>query len=441
MRWSSTSAPPKSTSRAPRSGPIATTAWPAPPSPYAPTKPAPRSSTSSPPTTTTPATSPSPETTAQTLTKRYTTPFGAARGTTSGIWPDDKTFLGKPTDTGTGLTHIGAREYDPTLGQFISVDPLLSPDQPQSLNGYGYANSNPVTTSDPSGLRTDDGPSDPNRDLCYINVCNSGDGIDPGKGGAGNGNGSGTAAAAAAPVGRYGDKTTTHDLAQARAIAEIQKQARKLGVILQIETNMHIAGASKVCMYPGKNPGADCSYGKPDILGYDAKHGVWYVWEVKSVGQWNIAVREAQWYVSRMRSLGMKAVLGWTIGGPYRVANGYVVIGPQEGAVIYGKPGNRKWSRVPTTNPMGAAPLATAQPVPQPSAAPGPGAYPGTTYQPGLGTIPQASNGGFDPILVPMIVMGAGVLVAGGVAVGEGGAAAATITGVAATQQLFGLAA
>lgn len=63
---------------------------------------------------------------AQTPTKRYTTPFGAARGATAGTWPDDKTFLGKPTDTGTNLTHVGAREYDPTLGQFISVDPLLS---------------------------------------------------------------------------------------------------------------------------------------------------------------------------------------------------------------------------------------------------------------------------------------------------------------------------
>ncbi|WP_328946914.1 polymorphic toxin-type HINT domain-containing protein [Streptomyces sp. NBC_00250] len=86
----------------------------------------------------------------QALTKRYTTPFGAPRGT-SVVWPDDKSFLGKPTDTTTGLTHIGAREYDPTLGQFISVDPLLVFDAPGSMNGYSYAGNNPATTSDPTG--------------------------------------------------------------------------------------------------------------------------------------------------------------------------------------------------------------------------------------------------------------------------------------------------
>ncbi|MFF4098523.1 RHS repeat-associated core domain-containing protein [Streptomyces sp. NPDC001903] len=63
--------------------------------------------------------------------------------------------LGKPEDTDTSLTHIGAREYDSNLGQFISVDPLLSLDQAQSPNGYAYANNNPITFSDPTGLRPD----------------------------------------------------------------------------------------------------------------------------------------------------------------------------------------------------------------------------------------------------------------------------------------------
>ncbi|WP_240439258.1 RHS repeat-associated core domain-containing protein [Streptomyces europaeiscabiei] len=88
------------------------------------------------------------------VTKRYTSPFGAPRGTATGPWPDDKAFLGKPADASTGLTHVGAREYDPKNGQFISVDPLLSLDQHQSLNGYTYANNTPVTASDPTGLES-----------------------------------------------------------------------------------------------------------------------------------------------------------------------------------------------------------------------------------------------------------------------------------------------
>ncbi|PRH80307.1 type IV secretion protein Rhs [Streptomyces solincola] len=91
------------------------------------------------------------------LTKRYTTPFGAPRGTAATTWPDDKAFLGKPADKTTGLTHIGAREYDPAIGQFISVDPVLMLDQHQSLNGYVYANNTPVTFSDPTGLCMDPG--------------------------------------------------------------------------------------------------------------------------------------------------------------------------------------------------------------------------------------------------------------------------------------------
>ncbi|WP_328835932.1 RHS repeat-associated core domain-containing protein [Streptomyces europaeiscabiei] len=89
----------------------------------------------------------------QAYSRRYTTPFGAPRGTTTGAaWPDDKGFLGKTTDTATGLTHVAARQYDPELGQFISVDPLLQTGVGQTLNGYSYAVQNPATIADPSGL-------------------------------------------------------------------------------------------------------------------------------------------------------------------------------------------------------------------------------------------------------------------------------------------------
>ncbi|MGY5010238.1 RHS repeat-associated core domain-containing protein [Streptomyces sp. 900105755] len=85
-------------------------------------------------------------------TKRYTTPFGSSRGTKPTSWPDDKRFLGKPADDTTGLTQLGARQYDPVTARFLSTDPVLEPDKPQTLNGYAYGNNNPATFTDPTGL-------------------------------------------------------------------------------------------------------------------------------------------------------------------------------------------------------------------------------------------------------------------------------------------------
>ena len=82
---------------------------------------------------------------------RQFTPYGAARGTPPAAWPDTNGLLGKPTDSTSGLTTVGARQYDPATGMFLSVDPLLDSSDPLALNGYTYADDNPVTNSDPSG--------------------------------------------------------------------------------------------------------------------------------------------------------------------------------------------------------------------------------------------------------------------------------------------------
>ncbi|MGW4214795.1 RHS repeat-associated core domain-containing protein [Lentzea sp. NPDC004789] len=63
----------------------------------------------------------------------------------------DKGFVGGTLDN-TGLTHIGAREYDPAIGRFVSVDPVMDIADPQQWNGYAYANNPPITYSDPTGL-------------------------------------------------------------------------------------------------------------------------------------------------------------------------------------------------------------------------------------------------------------------------------------------------
>ncbi|WP_433349410.1 HNH/endonuclease VII fold putative polymorphic toxin [Micromonospora sp. CA-111912] len=85
----------------------------------------------------------------QTIAQRRQTPYGAPRGGAVS-WPNKQGFLGGYQDP-TGLTHLGAREYDPTIGRFISVDPINDPGNPQQLPAYTYAANNPITYSDPSG--------------------------------------------------------------------------------------------------------------------------------------------------------------------------------------------------------------------------------------------------------------------------------------------------
>nr|WP_234340660.1 RHS repeat-associated core domain-containing protein [Streptomyces sp. NRRL F-5630] len=90
--------------------------------------------------------------------QRRTTPFGQPRGTTPDNWPSTKGFVGGTDDTEeTGLQHLGAREYDPQTGRFVSVDPIMDLTDSQQINGYAYSGNNPVTHSDPSGLCADDG--------------------------------------------------------------------------------------------------------------------------------------------------------------------------------------------------------------------------------------------------------------------------------------------
>ncbi|MFD8009134.1 polymorphic toxin-type HINT domain-containing protein [Streptomyces sp. NPDC058955] len=90
----------------------------------------------------------------QAVTRRATDPFGTPRGTQppAPSWAGDKGFVGGSKDDTTGLTNLGARQYDPGRGRFISTDPLLNPEDPQQWNGYAYSNNNPVNQSDPSGL-------------------------------------------------------------------------------------------------------------------------------------------------------------------------------------------------------------------------------------------------------------------------------------------------
>ncbi|MFW6638494.1 RHS repeat-associated core domain-containing protein [Nocardiopsis algeriensis] len=82
---------------------------------------------------------------------RYMTAFGESRGAQS-QWPDERGFVGGTVDGSTGLTQLGARAYDASLGRFISVDPIMDVTDHQQMHGYTYSNNNPTTFTDPDGL-------------------------------------------------------------------------------------------------------------------------------------------------------------------------------------------------------------------------------------------------------------------------------------------------
>ncbi|WP_181043571.1 RHS repeat-associated core domain-containing protein [Actinokineospora auranticolor] len=85
------------------------------------------------------------------VTRRDLDPYGNEIGSGQGTWPHQRGFLNMPVSSTTGLVDVGAREYDPVLGRFLSVDPVLDSGNPQQMTGYSYGGDNPLTNSDPSG--------------------------------------------------------------------------------------------------------------------------------------------------------------------------------------------------------------------------------------------------------------------------------------------------
>ncbi|WP_277440723.1 ricin-type beta-trefoil lectin domain protein [Streptomyces sp. SPB162] len=103
------------------------------------------------------------------VTRRSYDPYGNLRGAKPAAWvaPDEnRGFLGQPTDAATGLDLLGARNYDPVLGRFLTSDPVFQGGDPNQMGGYTYAADNPVNGSDPSGY--DDWYNDPTMNICVV---------------------------------------------------------------------------------------------------------------------------------------------------------------------------------------------------------------------------------------------------------------------------------
>lgn len=173
------------------------------------------------------------------VSRRRNTPFGESRQQ-AGTWPSQRGFVGGTTDTTTGLVHLGAREYDPGIGRFISVDPVLDQADPQQMQGYSYASNAPITRSDPTGLYAVWDPStggytcvggcgsdydtkDTKRTCGGANYCNT---ADKGRGRSGGGSGGG----ANASYGGQTASTSSHaaaDAAAARLAALVKARAAR----------------------------------------------------------------------------------------------------------------------------------------------------------------------------------------------------------------------
>jgi RHS repeat-associated protein len=57
------------------------------------------------------------------------------------------TYSGQVVDPTTGYQYVRARDYDPSTGQFLTVDPLVD----VTYTPYAYVNNNPINGWDPSG--------------------------------------------------------------------------------------------------------------------------------------------------------------------------------------------------------------------------------------------------------------------------------------------------
>ncbi|MGH9438660.1 MAG: RHS repeat-associated core domain-containing protein, partial [Terriglobia bacterium] len=88
--------------------------------------------------------------------KRMTTGWAGAMGVgqalTINTTASDRGYTGQEGLDAVQLDDYNARLYDPGLGRFLSVDPLIGhPESTQGINPYSYVENNPLSRTDPTG--------------------------------------------------------------------------------------------------------------------------------------------------------------------------------------------------------------------------------------------------------------------------------------------------
>ena len=69
-----------------------------------------------------------------------------------GIVGEERGFTGYTEDVNSDLVYMQQRYYDPSIGRFLSIDPVaINPEEPTTYNRYAYANNNPHKYVDPDG--------------------------------------------------------------------------------------------------------------------------------------------------------------------------------------------------------------------------------------------------------------------------------------------------
>lgn len=69
-----------------------------------------------------------------------------------GVIGEERGFTGHTEDVNSDLVYMQQRYYDPSIGRFLSVDPVAAdPNNTKTMNRYAYANNNPYRYTDPDG--------------------------------------------------------------------------------------------------------------------------------------------------------------------------------------------------------------------------------------------------------------------------------------------------